>query len=67
MHDILYISTLQHPLFFWKKERTNIYTLYDNGNKLCIKGDIFCLETNSNGHLSTIKEINFTNHENAYC
>lgn len=67
MHDVLYVPMLQHPLFSWKKERTNGYTLYDNGNKFCIlKNDIVCLKTDFNGQFSVIKETNFINQESPY-
>ncbi|KAF5184398.1 Reverse transcriptase, RNA-dependent DNA polymerase, partial [Thalictrum thalictroides] len=57
LHNVLYVPKLNHPLFSWKKERKNGYTLFDNGHKFCImKNNKICLETNFNGQLPFIIE-----------
>lgn len=67
MKDVLYVPKLQHPLFSWRKERSNGFTLLDNGDTLCIlKNNEVCVETNFNGPLPIIKEELVHNHENAF-
>ncbi|POS82475.1 hypothetical protein EPUL_006148 [Erysiphe pulchra] len=56
MNDFLYVTKLQHPLFSWRKERANGFTLLDNSYSLCIlKNNVTCVEINFNGPLPKIK------------
>ncbi|POS85107.1 hypothetical protein EPUL_004235 [Erysiphe pulchra] len=67
MNNVLYVPKLQHPLFSWRKERANGFTLLKNRDSLCIlKNNVTYVETNFNGALPTIKVVLVRNHENAF-